>query len=386
MNNIRSQFPILNSGLIYLDSASTSQKPQVVIDSLIETYAQYNSNVHRGMYPIAQIVDKRWNDAHTIVANFINAQFEEVFFVKNATEGLNHIALMMQDQFLKSGDVVAISTLEHHSNYLPWKRLEKNGIILKQFYDITELENISEKYKERLKVVSVVHMSNVTGQIFDVKRVGEIVHKYGGLICVDGTQSIVHMDIDVKALDCDFFVFSGHKIYGPNGVGVVYGKKELLEKFDPIFQGGEMVESVSTDIKYSKLPFKFEAGTPNIADGIALGVALEWFKNISKKFEYESELSTHLYSQHNNIPGINHISVPNSPIYSFTISNVHPHDIASDLGELGICVRAGYHCAQPLHEKLGLKGTVRVSLGIYNTKNDIDVLVQKLSRVVKRYV
>ncbi len=385
MNNIRNQFPILNTGLIYLDCASTTQKPQVVIDSLLETYTKYNSNVHRGMYPIAQEVDKRWNDAHTSLASFINAQFEEVFFVKNSTEGLNLVALMMQDQFLGNGDVVAISTSEHHSNYLPWKRLEKKGILLKQFEDIDELENISEEYKERLKVVSVVHMSNVTGQILEVKRVGEIVHKYGGIVCIDGTQSVVHMDIDVKQLDCDFFVFSGHKIYGPNGVGVVYGKRELLEKIDPIFQGGEMVERVSSDIKYSKLPFKFEAGTPNIADGIALGVALEWFKSIDNKFEYESELSTYLYSELSNIMGINIISVPNSPICSFTMLNVHPHDIASDLGELGVCVRAGYHCAQPLHEKLGSKGTVRVSIGIYNTKNDIDVFVQKLSEVIKRY-
>lgn len=385
MNNIREQFPILKNGLIYLDSASTAQKPQVVVDSLVETYTHFNSNVHRGMYPIAQEVDRRWIKAHEQVSNFINANPQEVFFVKNATEGLNIIALIMQEQFLTNGDVVAVSSIEHHSNYLPWKRLEKKGVTLKVFEDINELESISDEFREKLKVVSIVHMSNVTGKIIDIKRVSEIVHRFGGIVCVDGTQSVVHMDIDVMNLDADFFVFSGHKVYGPNGVGVVYGKKNLLEKIEPVFQGGEMVESVSKDITYAKLPFKFEAGTPNIADGISFGVALEWLKGIKGKFEYEKELSIYLYNQLISVPGVNIMSEPNSPICSFNINKIHPHDIASDLGDNGICVRAGYHCAQPLHEKLGLKGSVRVSLGIYNNIEDIDSLIKTLKEIIKRY-
>lgn len=385
MDSVRKQFEILNDGLVYLDSASTTQKPKVVVDSLVQTYIQYNANVHRGMYPLAIEADKRWTDAHEKVANFINADWDEVFFTRNATEGLNWLALTYTEQFLKKGDVVAVSKYEHHSNLLPWRKCEKEGIRMEIFSDEAELEKLFEKHGDNLKLVSVVHMSNVTGKIFDIKRISKTVHSHNGILAVDGTQSIAHMNIDVKDLDCDFYIFSGHKIYGPNGVGVVWGKRSLLQVIDPIFQGGEMVESVSSEIKYSKLPFKFEAGTPNIADGIALGAAIDWVMGIEGKYEYLDQLSNYLYREASKIKNIKIISEPNSSIFAFNIPNVHPHDVASDLGELGICVRAGYHCVQPLHESLGLKGSVRVSLGLYNDKNDIDKFVKSMNSIINKY-
>lgn len=392
-NNVREQFPILQNEIIYLDSASTTQKPKAVINQLREIYSQYNANVHRGMYPLAQKADELWNSAHQTVAKYINAKFEEVFFVKNATEGLNILALIYKE-IIEKGDVIVLTKAEHHSNYLPWRNIaiKKNAVIeyIKLNDDLTldieSLNKLYEKYGNRIKIVSIVHTSNVTGITNNIKKISEIAHKYESVVIVDGTQSIVHQNIDVKELDCDFFIFSGHKIYGPNGVGVVYGNRNILEELEPVFLGGEMVDYVSTDkVEYSKLPFKFEAGTPNIADGITLATAIDWFSSIENRFELEKELSDYLYMKIKELKFVKTLVDIPSPILSFSIGGIHPHDIAGDLGETNICIRAGYHCAQPLHEKLGLKGTARVSLGIYNTKEDIDALITQLINIYERY-
>lgn len=393
INDIKKQFPILSEpSLAYLDSASTTQKPQVTIDSLNEVYSKYNANVHRGMYPLALSSDTLWIKAHEDIAKFINAKMSEIFLVKNATEGLNWLALSLENT-LRKDDVIVVTEMEHHSNYLPWLRLQKTkGITVEKIQitndkhlDIESLKALITKYGKKIRLISLVHMSNVLGVVNDVKKVTEIAHENGSWVCIDGTQSIAHMDIDVKNIDCDFFMFSGHKIYGPNGVGVVYGKEEILENMEPLYQGGEMVESVSDEVIYSKLPWKFEAGTPNIADGIALSVALNWFKKIEGKFENELEISSYLYTKGRELEYIDILSPDISPVFTFNMKNVHPHDIASDLGDMDVCVRGGYHCVQPLHEKLGLKGSVRASLGIYSTKEDIDRFILGLEMIKKTY-
>jgi cysteine desulfurase/selenocysteine lyase len=393
MDNVKEEFPILNEKIIYLDNASTTQKPASVISALVNVYEKANANVHRGMYKLAQESDSLWIEAHHLVAKYLNASDEEVFFVKNATEGINWLALTFENQLLEKGDVIVISQAEHHSNILPWRRLQKKKeIILEvcpldddQNMDIKYLTKIFEKHGDKVKLVSVVHTSNVLGNINDIKSISKLCRRYSALLAIDGTQSIAHLKIDVKDLDCDFFIFSGHKVYGPNGVGVVYAKREILEKLEPVFQGGEMVDSVSDEIKYANLPYRFEAGTPNIADGISLAQAIKWFESVENRFEYESELSQYLYKKFGELSFVQVLNKNISTILSFNIKGVHHHDVASDLGEKGICVRAGYHCAQPLHESLNINGSVRVSLCIYNTKSEIDILCDELKNIFEKY-
>lgn len=394
MNNLKKDFPIFknNPNLVYLDSASTTQKPDVVLEAINAYYLSSNANVHRGMYPLAQKADHLWNDAHEVTAKYINAKEQEVFFVKNATEGINWVAQTLDQQLLKKGDVIVLSDMEHHSNILPWKSIAKrNGYLIEYLkidkdkkINVNDLEDLYNKYGKRIKVVSLVHMSNVLGSVNDINAITKIAHKYETLVVVDGTQSVAHMKIDVKDLECDFFVFSGHKLYGPTGIGVVYGRKEILDTLEPVWQGGEMVDEVGKDrIIFKELPYKFEAGTPNIEGAVGLTNAIKYLEHYNS-FD-EVNLSKYLTERMDEIVDLEVVSVKNIPIFSFNIKGVHPHDIAGELGERNICVRAGYHCAQPLHEKLGIKGSVRVSLGIYNTKGDIDILVNNLKEIVKRY-
>ncbi len=397
---IRQQFPILSNNLIYLDSASTSQKPQEVIDSVITHYQTSNANVHRGLYGIAHEADKKWVKAHQTISNYINAKsYKEVFFVKNCTEGLNWIANAIT---FKQGDVVVISEMEHHSNLLPWLKISKErGIIVETLrttnigtIDTSHLQELIDKYGSKIKALSIIHQSNVLGTINPVKELVALARNIGALTIIDAAQSIAHMKIDVAEIGCDVLIFSSHKVYGPSGVGVVYCKEELLNNFEPWIMGGEMVKNVQKDnIVYNDLPWKFEAGTPAIEAGVGFGVAIEWFdKTITelggwdKYREHEMELTKYLINELTKIPGIEFVGGRDAQrlgIVAFNIAGIHPHDISSMLGEKGICVRAGYHCAQPLHDKYGLKGSVRVSLGIYNTVDDITALLNQLTEIVK---
>jgi cysteine desulfurase / selenocysteine lyase len=382
----KQDFSILNN-LVYLDSAATTQKPQVVIDRLVKYYQEENANVHRGIYTLSQISTMEYEKAHKIVADFIGAKFEEIVFTKGTTEGLNLLADSL-GKTLQKGDEIVLTVMEHHSNLVPWQQLAKEkGVILK-FIPLTsdyqlDLKKAEELITEKTKIVSVIHMSNVLGTVNDVQRLADIVHKVGGLLIVDGAQSIAHLPINVKELDCDFFVFSGHKIYGPTGIGVVYGRKELLEGMEPYQYGGDMIREVTlTKASWNDLPWKFEAGTPNIAGGIALGTALEYVQNIGLENieKHEQKLIEYFMKKKE---GITIIGPDNNrgAVFSFVMEGIHPHDISEILNTVNVAVRGGHHCAMPLMKELGLTGTTRVSFGIYNTTEDIDKLFEGLQKV-----
>lgn len=402
--SIRKQFPILNQkvnghDLVYLDNAATSQKPQEVIDAMNEYYTSYNSNVHRGLHTLAAKADKAWIQAHATVAEYLNADPKEVFFVRNATEGLNWVVNTIGRQKLSKGDVVIISEMEHHSNIVPWRMLQKEKEFVLEILPITDsheldfnhLKELVTKYGEKIKVVSLVHKSNVLGVTIDVEKVKNIISSTNALLILDGAQSIVHEKIDVKELACDVFVFSGHKLYGPTGSGAVYARRELLENLEPWMGGGDMIKEVKADsIEWNDLPMKFEAGTPNIAGGIGLAAAVKWFERTvhelggwDKYRQIQGQLTRSLSVGLSSIEQVKLLTGPNSEsIVTFEVTHMHTHDVSSLLDERGIAIRAGYHCAQPLHEKLGSKGSVRASLGIYNTQEDIDAMVKAMKEIV----
>jgi cysteine desulfurase/selenocysteine lyase len=403
----RKEFPILNQkvngrNLVYLDNAATSQKPQAVINATSEYYSEYNSNVHRGLHTLAAKADKAWTAAHETVTDFINASPEEVFFIRNASEGLNWVVNTIGRQRLKKGNVVVISEMEHHSNIVPWRMLRNEIDFTLEVLPITEtheldfahLEKLVEKYGDKIKVVSLIHKSNVLGVTIDAKKVREVISSTKALFVLDGAQSIVHEKIDVQELSCDVFIFSGHKIYGPTGSGAVYGRRELLESLEPWMGGGDMIKEVKADsIEWNDLPMKFEAGTPNIAGGIGLAVALNWFTRTIEKLggwekyrAYQKELTMRLHEGLSKVRGVKLLSGPNSEsLVSFEVGHMHTHDISTLLDERGIAIRAGFHCAQPLHEKLGSKGSVRASFGIYNTQEDIDAMIEAMTEIVEMF-
>jgi cysteine desulfurase / selenocysteine lyase len=398
-NNVRESFPILTNNLIYLDSAATTQKPLEVISSITNHYNTSNSNIHRGLYSIAQKADKAWLDAHSTVAQYINAKtYKEVVFTKNCTESLNLVANSIP---LEKGDVVVTTILEHHSNILPWKKVCKQKEAILEIIPITSYGTIDmekyrevvKKYRSRVKVVTVAHQSNVLGTVNPVAEIVKMAKTVGAITVVDGAQSIAHMKVDVQELNCDIYTFSSHKIYGPSGVGILYCKEEILETLQPWIEGGEMVKSVKEDeIIYNDLPWRFEAGTPAIEGGVGLAVALNWFGKKVEELggwgEYqkkELDLTKYTVDSLMDIKGMEILGgsdIERVGVISFNISGLHPHDIATLLGEKDICVRAGYHCAQPLHNSLNSSGSVRVSLGIYNEKEDIDILVTELKNIV----
>jgi cysteine desulfurase/selenocysteine lyase len=396
---IRQQFPILNrevkgKRLVYFDNAATSQKPQIVIDALVDYYTGYNANIHRGIHTLAEEATAAFEATRDTVKHFINAAArEEIIFTRGTTESINLVAYTWGRQNIKAGDEIIISTMEHHSNIVPWQILcEEKNAVLKVIPINDEGELLMDEYMKLLspktKLVSIVHVSNALGTVNPVKQIIDAAHKAGAVVLVDGAQSSVHLDIDVQDMNADFFAFSSHKLYGPTGVGVLYGKRQLLESM-PVFQGGgEMIKEVSFGkTTYADLPYKFEAGTPNIADTIAFKTAIDFINKLGKDKirNHENELLHYATAQLEQIPGLQIIGRAKEKVslISFVIDKIHSQDIGILLDNRGIAVRTGHHCAQPLMERCGIAGTSRASFAVYNTKEEIDELITGLHKVIK---
>ena len=399
VNTIREFFPVLNREvnnqmLVYLDNAATSQEPQVVIDALSYYYSNYNANIHRGIHTLAEEATAAYEATRNTVKEFISAaSAEEIIFPRGTTEGINLVAYTWGRKNIHAGDEITISTMEHHSNIVPWQILceEKNaGLKVIQINDEGEL--LMDEYKKLLssktKLVSIVHVSNALGTVNPVKDIISAAHEVGALVLVDGAQSTVHLDIDVQKMDCDFFAFSGHKVYGPTGVGVLYGKKKILEEMPVFMGGGEMIKEVTfAKTTYNSLPYKYEAGTPNIADTIALKVALDFVTETGRDMirNYENELLQYATEQIETIPGLRIIGTAKNKVglISFVIKNIHPQDIGVLLDNQGIAVRTGHHCTEPLMNRFGITGTARASFAMYNTKEEVDKLIAGLHKTIK---
>ncbi len=393
---IRNLFPILNrkvkgKNLVYFDNAATTQKPIQVIDALVHYYTHYNANIHRGLHTLADEATAAYEAARVAVQHFISArQHEEIIFTKGTTEGINLVAKSWGAAFLNEGDEIIISSLEHHANIVPWQMIaEEKGAVLKVIpmdqNGILDMIAYKNLLSNKTKFVSIVHVSNALGIINPVEEIIELAHQHNALVLIDGAQSSVHLDIDVQKMDCDFYVFSGHKIYGPTGVGVLYGKRALLEKMPPFLGGGEMIKEVTFEkTTYNELPFKFEAGTPNIADVIVMKPAIEFINTFGKANirAHEEHLLKYATEKLRAIEGLRIIGdVENKvSVISFIIDGVHPQDLAILLDNQGIAVRTGHHCAQPLMQCLGIVGTTRVSFAAYNTIEEVDVLIQALQK------
>ena len=396
---LRNLFPILHrkvkgKDLVYFDNAATSQKPIQVIDALVHYYTHYNANIHRGLHTLADEATAAYEAARVSVQEFIGAAYhEEIIFTKGTTESINLVARSWGSAFLQKGDEIIISSLEHHANIVPWQMIaQEKGAILKVIpiddNGVLDMAAYRNMLSDKTKFVSIIHVSNALGIINPVEEIIALAHEKNALVLLDGAQSSVHLDIDVKKLDCDFYVFSGHKIYGPTGVGVLYGKRELLEKMPPFLGGGEMIKEVTFEkTTYNELPFKFEAGTPNIADVIVMKPAIDFINNYGKANirAHEEELLTYATSKLKEIEGLKIIGdVQNKiSVVSFVIEGVHPQDLAILLDNQGIAVRTGHHCAQPLMQRLGIVGTTRVSFAAYNTLAEIDVLIAALHKSLK---
>lgn len=402
IEKIRGDFPILGrevngKPLIYLDNGATTQKPKQVIDAITHYYADMNSNVHRGVHYLSQISTDAFEVTRRKVQAFIHAKHEhEIIITKGTTESINIVASCYGRAFIGEGDEIIISAIEHHSNIVPWQMLcDEKGCKLRiiPMNDKGELDIDGYKtlFSERTKLVSFTYVSNALGTINPVKEMIDIAHGHDVPVLVDGAQAVQHMAVDVQALDVDFFAFSGHKIYGPTGVGVLYGKEELLNKMPPYQGGGDMIKDVTFDkTTYNELPFKFEAGTPNIEAGICLGDAIDYIQDIGLDAikRYEDELLAYATSRLAEIDGIRFIgtAAKKSSVISFVVDGVHPYDIGVILDKLGIAVRTGHHCAQPVMEAFGIPGTVRVSLAMYNTKEEVDILIEGLKRALNMLV
>ncbi len=390
VDKIKAQFPILaqtvyNKPLVYLDNAATTQKPQQVIDKIVEVYSQYNSNVHRGVHYMSNKATTEAEYARKIVQHFINAPAEnQIIFTSGATQSINLVASSFCYKFVKPGDEIIVSEMEHHSNIVPWQiNTKKCGAkIVKWGFNnngglcINELKKIITK---NTKLIAVAHVSNTLGTINPVKQIVEIAHSHNIPVLVDGAQAVQHLKVDVQDIDCDFYVFSGHKIYGPNGTGVLYGKEKWLELIPPYQGGGEMIESVSFDnTVFNKLPFKFEAGTPDYVGVIALAEAVKYVENIGIEniADYENELFLYAINKLSQINDIIFYGTDKNraSVISFNIKGQHPYDVGSILDKLGIAVRTGTHCAEPVMQHFNITGTVRASLAFYNTFADIDAL------------
>ncbi len=399
IEEIRSLFPILHQEvngkpLIYFDNAATTQKPKQVIEALAKYYEVDNANIHRGAHALADRSTRYYEATRNELKVFINAQeTAEIIFTSGTTDGINLVAQTFGRKFIKAGDEIIISTLEHHSNIVPWQMLceEKNAILkVIPINDAGEilLEEYEKLLSPRTKLVSIVHVSNALGTINPVEQMIKMAHSFGAKVLLDGAQSSNHLEIDVQSLDCDFYVFSAHKLYGPTGLGVLYGKKEILEEMPPYKGGGEMIKEVSFEkTTYNDLPFKFEAGTPNIGDVIAFHEALRFILKIGKKniADYENELLLYAVDQLQTINGYIPIGTAKNKIsvISFNINKIHPFDVGMMLDAGGIAVRTGHHCTQPLMKRFGVEGTVRASFAVYNSKTEIDRFAESLRKIAK---
>ncbi|MEO7314660.1 MAG: cysteine desulfurase [Ginsengibacter sp.] len=397
--HIREQFPVLNrlvnkKPLVYFDNAATSQKPQRVIDALTDYYSNYNANIHRGIHTLAEEATSAYEATRVAVKDFLGAKYsEEIIFTRGTTESINLVAFTWGRKNIQEGDEIIISGMEHHSNIVPWQIVceEKKGIL--KVIPVSDEGEISiEGFKNllstRTKLVSIAHVSNALGTINPVEEMISLAHKAGAIVLVDGAQSAVHLDIDVQKMDCDFFAFSGHKVYGPTGIGILYGKKKILEEMPVFMGGGEMIKEVTFEkTTYNELPYKYEAGTPNIADTIALKYALEFAKEINRVFgkSHEQELLEYATAQLKKIDGLEIIGRAKNKIgvISFIIKGIHPQDLGVLLDNQGVAVRTGHHCTQPLMKRFGIPGTVRASFAVYNTIEEIDIFITALHKAIK---
>lgn len=392
--NCRQDFPILkqtNRGkpMIYLDSAVTAQKPREVIDAISTFYYQDYANIHRGVYELSERSTRLFEETREQVRQLINAaQKEEIIFVRGTTEGINLVASSYGRSHFQAGDEVILSTLEHHSNIVPWFMLTKQlGITLKVIpiadSGALDMDAYRTLFTPRTKMVAITHVSNALGTINPVKDITAIAHAHGVPVLLDGAQAIQHMKVDVRDIDCDFYAFSSHKLYGPTGIGILYGKKALLDAMPPYQGGGDMIETVSfTKITYANTPQKFEAGTPDISGVVGLSAAIRYIQAIGLDtiYQHDQALLTYAETRLNSIPEIRLIGTakPKVGVISFLLDHIHPHDVGTVLDHEGIAVRAGHHCAMPLMERLGVPATVRVSFGVYNTESDVDALIEAL--------
>jgi cysteine desulfurase / selenocysteine lyase len=397
--DIRRDFPILNQTvhgkpLVYFDNAATTQKPASVIEALTQYYQEFNANIHRGIHSLAEKATAEYEATRDAVQAFIHvAHREEIVFTRGTTEGINLVAQTFGRQTLKPGDEVIISAMEHHSNIVPWQMIcEQTGAALKVIPISDRGEILLDEYEkllsEKTKIVAVVYVSNSLGTINPVREMTEMAHRHGAKVLIDGAQASVHLDVDVQALDCDFYVFSSHKAYGPTGIGVLYGKRALLESMPPYQGGGEMIKDVSFEkTTYNELPYKFEAGTPNIGDTVAFKAALDYVNAIGKPAiaEHEHELLLYATEAMTQIEGLRIVgqAADKISVVSFLIDGIHHQDIGIILDTQGIAIRTGHHCTQPLMNRFGIPGTSRASFAMYNTKEEIDVLVRGLHKVKK---
>ena len=402
----RADFPIFKETvhgrpLVYLDNAATSQKPQQVLNAIVEAYSTWNSNIHRGVHHLSQVATSKHEGARQAVADFINAKSsDEIVFTKGTTDSLNALAFSFGEAFVHEGDEIIVSGLEHHSNIVPWQMLcERKKAILRHIPLREDLSLNLEAFKgllsEKTKLVSVAHVSNVLGTIQPIEEIIRLAHARKIPVCIDGAQSVPHMQVDVQALDCDFLVFSGHKMYAPTGIGVLYGKREWLEQIPPHEGGGEMIDHVRwSGTTYNELPYKFEAGTPNFVGSYALHKAIDYIESIGWKTieAHERELTEYCEQQLNTINGICIYGAgqPKAGVISFNLYNgeqlIHPFDVGTLLDQQGVAVRTGHHCAEPLIDTMGVPGTVRVSFGLYNDKEDVDAFIAALQRAQRMLV
>lgn len=393
-------FPLIRQQikLVYFDNAATTQKPETVLRAMDKFYRQHYSSVHRGIYRLSEQATQAYEAAREKIQKFLRARHpEEIIFTSGATEGINLVASSFAGKFLKRGDEILISELEHHSNIVPWQvAAEKHRLILKfvpvDKQGVLDAKALNKLLTNRVKLIAITAASNVTGEIVDLKKIIAAAHKAGAKVLVDAAQAAGHFPLNAQKLDCDFLVFSGHKMFGPTGIGVLFGKKELLEKMPPFHTGGNMIELVTKNkTTFAPIPTKFEAGTPPIAEVIGLGAAVDFIQQIGwqKIQSAENALAKYTLQKLAAVPGVNILGSRSAngrlPIFSFTVDGIHPHDLATMLDRYGIAVRAGHHCAQILHATLGTPASTRVSLGFYNTPDEIDILVRTLVKTIYNF-
>lgn len=398
---VRKDFPILEREvykrpLVYLDNAATTQKPRCVVEAITDEYYSVNANVHRGVHFLSQQATDLHEAARERVRNFINARStSEIVFTRGTTESLNLVATSFGEAFLHEGDEVILTVMEHHSNIVPWQLLrDRKGIVLRVVpmndEGVLDLDAYERLFTSRTKLVCAAHVSNVLGTVNPVKQMAEVAHAHGAKFLVDGAQSVPHFKVDVQELNCDFLVFSGHKVYGPTGIGVLYGREELLEQMPPYQGGGEMIARVTFDkTTYERLPFKFEAGTPDYVGSHALAVALDYVDRLGMDNiqAHEHELTQYAMEQMDLIPGMRLYGTASDKdaVVSFNVGDIHPLDLGTLLDRLGIAIRTGHHCAQPLMERCGVEGMARASFALYNTREEVDALVAGIDRVRKMF-